>query len=259
MVVSFYNDNILHLDYDIGRMEVFRMGNSDLQIFRWGIPGWITVFTYSILVLSLNNFDIYTYTNKNNLNGANMAGMAALFVAAGVPLGYLVYQIYFGFKWTFMKKDKITTTLKGVNLYDGYRFLAQNPWEDWQHAERSFDSYLTVLLSKEKMNYEDIIRRYNSFKSRTDRVHGMGATIWGIALSFITFIIIHIFLFQIPVYKNITFLVTSVVLIFVWLIILRNYRESNDATFVQMKYIMTDIDVHLELIKEENKVKSTSS
>jgi len=228
------------------------MGNSDLQIFRWGIPGWITIFTYSILVLSLNKFDIYNYATENNLNGANMAGMAALFVAAGVPLGYIVYQIYFGFKWKFMKKDKISKALDGVNLYKMINFEAKNPWEDRKHAERSFDAYLTLFLSKE-VKYEDVIRRYNSLKSRTDRVHGMGATICGMFISLVAFILIHIFLFEIPIYQNKTFWVTTVFLIFIWFIIIKNYKDSNDATFDQMMYIMFDIDVDLELKKQSNK------
>lgn len=233
------------------------MGNSDLQIFRWGIPGWITVFTYSILVLSLNNFDIYTYTNENNLNGANMAGMAALFVAAGVPLGYIVYQIYFGIKWKFMKKDKITQALKGVSLYDNIKFKGIKPWDDWQKAERSFDAYLT-LFSKERVKYEDIMRRYNSFKSRTDRVHGMGATICGMVLSIITFVIIHIFLFDMQIYKNTTFLLTGFILIIIICIIFKNYKDSNDATFYQMKTIMIDVDYSLRRNEENKDTKSTS-
>ncbi|MBL3729296.1 hypothetical protein JIN86_06740 [Lysinibacillus sp. HST-98] len=235
------------------------MGNSDLQILRWGIPGWITVFTYSILVLSLNKFDLYKYASDHDLNGAYMAGMAALFVAAGVPLGYIVYQVYFYFKWRMMKKDKITKALKGINLYDKLIFKSENPWEDWQNAERSFDAYLTLFISKEKVNYEDVMRRYNSFKSRTDRVHGLGATICGTILSFVAFITIHIFLFEIPIYKNVTFLITSFILLIIWLIIFKNYKDSNDATFVQMKHIMYDVEIQIRSMKKSNNdAKSTS-
>ncbi|MET3658152.1 hypothetical protein [Sporosarcina psychrophila] len=216
------------------------MGNSEMQIIRWGIPGWITVFTYSVLVLSINDYDIYRYANENNLNGVYLAGLAGLFVAAGVPLGYLVYQIYFSFKWRFMENDKISKALEGLKLFDDLQ-LKENPRNDWKKAELAFDAYLTIFLPEE-VNYDDVMRRYNSLKSRTDRVHGLGATIWGISLSYIGFIVVHVFIYQIPVYLNIIFIVSSLLLLGLWLILLKNYKNSNDDSFDQMKGIMYDIE-----------------
>lgn len=211
--------------------------NSEMQILRWGIPGWITLLTYIILVLSINNFDVFEYASANTLEGGYLAGMTAILVAVGVPLGYIIYQVYFFAKWKYPKKN-IDLIFKELDLYKTLR--KKNRKISWNLVERTTDAYIT-MFGTSRVNYKDIIRRYDSFKSRTDRVHGLGATIWGIVLSWISFTSIHLFVYEINVINNTVFIFTSVMLFILVLILINNYFHSDKSSYYQLSKIAMDI------------------
>ncbi|MGG3437001.1 hypothetical protein ABER96_08765 [Bacillus subtilis] len=72
-------------------------------LIRWGIPGWILIFwlLYEFLFLKgINPLDSKMADIKTGLT------LLLSLTAIGVPIGYLLYQLYFGIAWVF---NSITT------------------------------------------------------------------------------------------------------------------------------------------------------
>lgn len=214
--------------------------NSEMQVLRWGIPGWITILTYLVLVLSINRFDVLKYASDNSLENGYLAGLAAMLLAIGIPLGYIVYQIYFFAKWKWPKRnfDKI---FSGIDIYEKIR--KKNVNITWTLIERTADAYITKFAQSE--NYQDVMRRYSSFKSRTDRVHGLGASIWGIILSWLLFVLLHFFIYKINIFSEIGFIAATVILGLLLYILIDNYKHSNKNSYEQLSSIVKDIQRYL--------------
>ena len=87
------------------------MRDQDLtRLARWVIPGWLSIF----LILLYSFVDVAMAPSKQNvrpffehllllkeqtLDVSTAAALAAIFLALSIPLGFLLYQVYFYFRW----------------------------------------------------------------------------------------------------------------------------------------------------------------
>lgn len=75
------------------------------ETLRWGIPGWTLVIGFLVFVLfdyfSFNDDRMYRLINAALASaGIWQALLAGLLIAgAGIPLGFVIYQIYFYLRW----------------------------------------------------------------------------------------------------------------------------------------------------------------
>ena len=85
--------------------------NEQSKYIRWGIPGWVMFITFfgltAIDILFSPESDknqifvsIRDFANNIGTNSSMFAAIAALLVAAaGIPLGFMIYQVYFYVRW----------------------------------------------------------------------------------------------------------------------------------------------------------------
>jgi hypothetical protein len=210
--------------------------SNEFQIIRWGIPGWVFLITYFSFKMSLYDFKLSGFIGSFQ-NPTAITGIAAFFAAAGVPIGYIIYQVYFLFKWDlrFKKENPMYKAIEGIEELKSK--MMNKTHEDWQTIERSFDHYMSVIANKKDINYKDIERRQQHYANRTSRVHGLGASFTALILGGIVSIVLE--------YSRIFNTGKSVLLIlgyaFVCMAVYANYRAQNINTFVQFNAIMKDI------------------
>ncbi|CAI8818118.1 DUF2721 domain-containing protein [Brevibacillus sp. IT-7CA2] len=208
--------------------------NTEFQILRWGIPGWIFLATFLMFKLAAVNFQIEILIQPFNSNFAAIAGIAAFFAALGVPIGYVLYQMYFCYKWTFGGKRSYLAA-KGVPGLEGV--VTGNTRDDWRTIERHMDKMMTLVVPKKKINYEDLQRRYEWYSNRTSRTHGLGASAVAMILGLITFIALNHWGYASIYYLGIVFIMYIVAIVS----IIINYKSMDEGTFLQLKSMMMDI------------------
>lgn len=223
------------------------MENSEMQVLRWGIPGWVTILTYMALSVSARGYDVNKLINPEG--SLLSVGSVALLVAIGIPLGYIIYQIYFYVKWTcFVDDEKIDNLMRGIKLYEELpKNREMNSLDNWKKAERTFNIYLSAYIEDTRLRYDDIMRQYQSFKSRTDRVHGLGASFSGIILAILVFIIFN----GLEVFKSCSFIITLLLVLVTVYILFSNYKRADSDSFAQMKGIIVDIEVARKIMKKK--------
>jgi hypothetical protein len=208
--------------------------NSEFQVLRWGIPGWIFIATFFVFKLAAVNFQIEEITKPFGQNPGAIAGIGALFVALGVPIGYVLYQIYFCLKWTIggRKAYLAAKNVKGLeNVNTG------NIRADWRAIERYLDKLMTIDVQQKDVNYKDIVRRYDWYSNRTSRTHGLGATVISMVSGLLLFVLLNhganvsIFYMGVALVPYIVALVAIII----------NYNSMNEGTFLQLNSIMIDI------------------
>lgn len=211
--------------------------NSEFQIIRWGIPGWIFFMTIIFFKLTVIDFDIVLAIGSFS-NPAVVAGIAAFFVALGVPLGYVLFQIYYAAKWKTINPKVVRLACDGItelkSLTRGKKGLKL-----WYTIEGYYDRLMTVKSINKKVSYEDLKRRYESFTNRTSRIHGLGASVLGMITGFILFLITTDDISKLL--TNNFFIISLVAFGIALIALLINYKKQNKYSFVQLNKIMKDI------------------
>ena len=105
------------------------MGRLD-QVIRWGIPGWMFVFFFVILLgirfaLTGNDVELFEQLGRDTetLWQPVLTSIAAG-ALGGVPFGYFVYQFYYYFYWRLY-----WTPSKIAPLDRGYATMSTRPRE----------------------------------------------------------------------------------------------------------------------------------
>jgi|GEM_PF-4980391 len=209
--------------------------NTEFQILRWGIPGWIYLATFLIFKLAAANFQLEILAAPFGPNLTVIAGIAAFFAALGVPIGYILYQIYFCYKWTFGGKKSY---LAAKNVPGLENVNTGNTREDWRTIERHLDSLMTVEVPRRNINYKDIKRRHDWYTNRTSRTHGLGSSVVAMVFGLFTFVALNNCT-TVSVY-NIALVFFVYILAMVATII--NYIAMDEGTFLQINSIMLDIN-----------------
>ena len=77
----------------------------DESVLRWGIPGWVSIISFTMFALidyfASNDSTIYVLINSALKEQELWRTLVAalLIAAAGIPLGFLYFQIYFYLRW----------------------------------------------------------------------------------------------------------------------------------------------------------------
>jgi len=178
--------------------------NSESNVLRWGIPGWSVLLSFAIFVAldSLSGGRGLLPQAISSLASESEAWQVAftalLVTAAGIPLGYLIYQMYFYIRWNspvscegFLpplvvgrKKDLLDTlkdiTLDDINLSEGWRHGLLPSLDDhrtaWHYLARIvMDSLLCPGI------HASVYPRHEYLMSM---MHSLGASFLGICLGF---------------------------------------------------------------------------
>jgi len=178
------------------------------------------------LKLSLSHFLLpVTYQSLN------AAGVTVVFGAIGVPLGYIIYQIYFFVKWKWPSK-KCFDAIQDISELQ--RLKRMKPNKAWRHIEYYFDRLMSLDVNNSKIREEDLVRRHNSYASRTSRTHGLGASAWAILLGMTFFYLLHW-----PEWKGAFW--TSIAWVIVAFVLRINYSYQNENTYKMLNAMMKDI------------------
>ncbi|GKV68898.1 hypothetical protein NCCP2716_13960 [Sporosarcina sp. NCCP-2716] len=153
-------------------------------VIRWGIPGWVLIFWLLYGVVFIKGINPLDSGLIDITKGATLLISLA---AIGVPIGYLMHQIYFGILWSLNKKRKYEDMISeiGENFPKGSNWGEDNI-KNYFQLEYVWHSF---LLSKVKESREYIEGRY---RHMLGTIHGLGTLLVCSALSAIGFTIISI-------------------------------------------------------------------
>lgn len=211
--------------------------NSEFQIIRWGIPGWLFFLTALIFKLTEKDFNIISMANSFSSPGI-LAGLTALFVASGVPIGYIIYQIYFAFKWKFMKRKTVMKAVEGVQDFNEAR-CTEKGLKLWNKIEIHFDKMMSLDTDEKQISYKDLVRRHEYFNNRTSRIHGLGASALAMTAGFLIFFLTTTN--RASLLDNGEFWMVFPVFIVCLGSVLHNYSVQNKISFIQLNEIMKTI------------------
>jgi hypothetical protein len=145
-------------------------------LIRWGIPGWVFILWMSFIIL-------YAYpdyaTKLFEHDPTKLLGIFVTFIGLGVPVGYLIHQIYFSLMWYIKNKElhgilkhiqkskKENMSVDEVTDHHERYFLIEHKW----HMEMA-------MLNKDSRNY--LNERFSYLLSTT---HGFGVLSVSLSLS----------------------------------------------------------------------------
>ncbi|KRF46413.1 hypothetical protein ASG98_17750 [Bacillus sp. Soil531] len=143
-------------------------------LIRWGIPGWVLIFWilyYYFALLHINPADI---TIKD---GSKVVTVIIALTALGVPIGYLLHQIYFLSAWLFNMAARLNVD-EIVNQIENFPYERDNEgnkiWGEWAHEDYFHMEYIwhTVLvkLGEDGGAYWEARYRY-----LLSTIHGLGS------------------------------------------------------------------------------------
>jgi hypothetical protein len=130
-------------------------------IIRWGFPGWVSIFFIGLFKI-ISHWDKFLGMISNDYKFFLTINVSLLLL--GIPIGYLLYQTYFGILWVSRQKVK-----------KGKYFELEYTW----HSN-------VMSLEPEKMDY--LSGRYRHLLGR---IHDTGALLMSLVLS-IVFIIVQL-------------------------------------------------------------------
>ena len=147
-------------------------------IIRWGIPGWLFLFwiCLQVIILKETNFAELAFTEiKTGLT------FFISLVVVGVPLGYLMHQLYFSVIWVITKKSKMNQ-----DILDALQDKIEEPsnWgvnnnQDYYYLEAKWHLTLLKVDDSKRIYLEE---RYRHFLGR---IHSMGSLFASSLLSFL--------------------------------------------------------------------------
>jgi len=145
---------------------------NESQVIKWGIPGWIFILTISWYDYLSNNFQMYYKIDSY------LAATILLLTVMGIPIGYLIYQIYFFFRWQFDAKTVPYDVWPFAPPYSKWKDPG-NHKQDWLYVEVEWHKVILLLQACESKCGLIVLERY---KHLLRMFHGMGASIWSVSL-----------------------------------------------------------------------------
>lgn len=199
-------------------------------LIRWGIPGWILIFWlfYEILFLKgINPLNTKMVDIKTGLT------LLLSLTAIGVPVGYLLHQIYFGSSWVINSNKnyvKIARKIPNFPRPDGW---GQNKNEDYFHFEYVWHA---MLINRDAETRTYLEGRYRHLLGT---IHALGALFISSMLSLImTAIIIFTHLSEFG--YNVYFWVGLILQVIIFVASALNYKYySDNLRAFQIKMLQT--------------------
>ncbi len=175
---------------------------------RWGIPGWTTFISFIIFVasdyLSANDSTMFHVINKalsaEGLWQTLMAGW--LIVGAGIPLGFIIYQIYFYLRWNSpVSRDGLLPPFivgRNAELLDTVRDLTPNDltfseswrlklYNDEDHKAKWY--YLARLITDALTDEQEPDIIYGRHSYLMNMLHSLGASHVGLIIGFFAYLL----------------------------------------------------------------------
>jgi hypothetical protein len=203
-------------------------------LVRWGIPGW--VFLTNVIIIY--GMDYSSFFNKILTNNpVQLVGIIIGIFGIGVPIGYMIHQMYFLIYW--IRKKYLKFNLNYITeLVDNFPYpegWTGNRQKDYFYIEYLWQSKLSKL-EESRMRY--ISERYRHLLSTT---HSLGALLFSLSFSFgVAFV---------EMFSNLYLLIIMIILITLTFIVGRNFfYYSFNSMYFQGKFLN-------ELIDEESKNK----
>lgn len=183
---------------------------SDSQYVRWGIPGWIlfiAIFFFAFIDTEQKLFTTITSLFVVNDKGESFwvilfAGI--LTAGAGIPIGYIVYQIYFYLRWVspISRNGFLPPAINGrmVEMEDSLRDIEKNnlafrrPWRksiiDETGDHRTFWYYISPLLHETlvEIDKNDVYSKHLNYLK--EALHSLGANSLGLLIGYAFYIIL---------------------------------------------------------------------
>ncbi|MGX9135948.1 BA5345 family protein [Rummeliibacillus sp. JY-2-4R] len=201
-------------------------------LIRWGIPGWVLIFWmfYEYLFLKgINPLDSKMVDITKGLT------LLLSLTAVGVPIGYLLHQLYFGSAWVWNKKRKFADDF-AKELGD--KLPKQQGWgtdknEDYFQIEYVWHS---VLINQTPETRAYIEARYRHLLGT---IHALGALfVSSMVATIISVIIIFTHLSGFP--YNAYFWMGIVLQLLIFFFAGANYKYySANLTALQIKMLKT--------------------
>ena len=145
------------------------------QVLRWSIPGWVFVFLLIVFawvllrVTGTVNFQVLLSSVATQKYGVESA---ALLAAAGIPLGFIIYQIYF-FMYGTVLPFYLVNIDRGIDIFRVPGRETLNPTTIDIHPEtlKRITIDIGVALDVEEMTEEFRIRLLHAPLHRLKREH----------------------------------------------------------------------------------------
>lgn len=183
---------------------------SDSQFIRWGIPGWMVAVSFISFMLldylSANDSTIFNAINNVSLDNQIVWWLVIagfLVAGAGIPLGFLIYQIYFYFRWVSpASKDGLLPPLINGRMkemndslrdLDPMRLGLNTKWRKKLIASnrdhRSVWHYISPFLHEVYigLDKDGTLRNHTNYLKET--VHSLGASYLGVAFGYAVYLI----------------------------------------------------------------------
>jgi len=232
----------------------------DSQFLRWGLPGSI----YCMVILSYwsvhSSFSIELFIGEDAISAWLIAAVAGL----SIPIGFVIYQIYFVFRW--WRKDDldlIKQTLSGLDKsiinsqrfdLDGDRLAILTPKyqaRKWPLIESYW--YKQTVINHNVVHPELIITRYQHL---INTFHALGATMAAIIIGHVSSIIIFfIFLDSKLLWGKI--LLKGIIIVIIWILIWwffhvnRTYVRYNSIVFQNQMLFGLQKDANEKYLKNQ--------
>lgn len=159
---------------------------SDRQFLRYGVPGWVATLFFFFLLATADMFSVdMTIFGRALRFGQTIEG-TLLLAGAGIPLGYIIYQVYFLFRWSGelkwprdVPKDVVERTISDI---PEHRLTSGNSWrrELWNTDDYQRRWNYLEGLWREKVTTPQICTRADELM---DTFHALGACMWACILS----------------------------------------------------------------------------
>jgi len=185
--------------------------NKNIDTFaRWGMPGWSAIIGFLIFVLvdylSANNSTMY-----NKINGVFVSDgiwqltIAALLIAgAGIPLGFIIYQLYFYLRWNSpVSEDGLLPPLivgRHAELDDTLQTLSIKDIaldEEWRKKllpegsdHRSIWLYMGPFLVDTLIKADASNTVYDRHSYLMNMLHALGASHLGIIIGYSSYLLL---------------------------------------------------------------------
>jgi hypothetical protein len=190
--------------------------NDQSRYIRWGIPGWmmfISLIGFWIIDVLFthdsNQNEIYLLLQNKVMNigmtsSASAAILALVVAAAGVPLGFLIYQFYFYIRWNSpFSRDgffppfvvgrwqDLERTMDGID----YKQVSEGKsWRDKWTSDPEFthdhggrwryiENYFIEVLQKLMLDSNEI-DLYSRYRYLLELLHTLGAGLFGVYLGY---------------------------------------------------------------------------
>lgn len=144
-------------------------------LIRWGIPGWVLILWVAFAILLLKGINP---VEADLSQMSKILGLLVSLAAVGVPLGYVMHQLYFGLAWV-MNKSRNFDEIKNITAK---KYPKKGGWgkdknSDYFHCEFVWHR---VLLNQDSETRTYIEGRYRHLLGTT---HALGALLISSAIA----------------------------------------------------------------------------